>query len=143
VSESLDLTNVFDRDTVKLPGGTEYEIRNPEEFSILEEHQLNNLLKRIDVARGKAQTDDTEEAAKQASELLRELATLLIVDLKEEVTDWACVAVFRFWTERISAAAEKANPPKPRGRTTGKSSRGSKRSTAATRKAGSNSRRTR
>lgn len=148
MSEALDLTKVFDRDTVKFPDGTEHEIRNPEEFSILEEHRLNALLKRIEQGREKATGPDSTEAdAQQASEMLRELAALLVVDLPAdaEVTDWVSAAVFDFWitkqqeraeAARLAAGGKKIPPRKPRRQTTARSQRGSKSSSAGRRKTG-------
>jgi hypothetical protein len=152
VSEALDLSKVFDRDTVKLSDGTEYEIKNPEEFGILDDHQLNALIKRIETAREKAASEDaTEEDAKNASELLRALATLLVIDLPTEakVGDWESVAIFDFhMKKRVANATKLAEelgirlppPGKPRAKkkspTTVRSSRGSRRSTAGRPKTG-------
>jgi hypothetical protein len=149
VSDTLDLTQVLDRDEVKLPDGTVKELRNPEEFSILQDHELSKLIDRVMEMREKAGSENaTDEDAKQASDLLRELATLLVIDLGDtELEDWVCVAIFEFhMRKRIAiaerlAAAQGADPQKPR-RTSAARSRGSKRSTAATRKTGSRSRRT-
>lgn len=150
MAETLDLSEVFDRDTVKLPGGAVYEIKNPEEFGILGDHQLDALVKRIEAANAKASTDTaTEEDARQARDLLRELATQLLIDLPAdaEVGEWACVAIFDFHMKKRLARARKLAeeagvklPPQMRAknqRTSARSSRASKRSTAATRKRGS------
>jgi hypothetical protein len=152
VGEKLDLSKVFDRDEVTLPGGNTYEIRNPEEFGVLGDHQLDALIKRIDEARENASKQDaTEEDAIQAAKLLRDLATLLVIDLPEdaEVGDWASVAIFEFHmkkrVERMRELAEKAGVrlppptrprPKKKARTTASSRRGSKSSTAGRRKTG-------
>lgn len=136
MTEVLDLAAVFTRDTVKLQDGTTYELRNQQEFGILDDHKLRTLLNRIEEFRHADAATQTEEAAAQASQMLRELATMLVVGLEQEIEDWACVAIFRFWTERVqSAPPSDEDPPKPR--TTVASSRGSKPSTAATRSTGS------
>jgi hypothetical protein len=145
VTEVLDLGAVFDRDTVKMPDGTTYELRNQQEFGVLEDHRLRTLLEQIE----SFDTSGTksEEDAEKASKLLRDLATMLVVDLQTEIADWACVAIFRFWVDRAKGE-NPATPPQPAKkpapqRTTGVSSRASKRSTAAKRKHGSTSRATR
>jgi hypothetical protein len=135
VTQVLDLAAVFERDTVKMPDGTQHELRNPQELGILEEHRLRLLLKKIEEFTAGAKS---EQDAEQASKLLRELATMLVVDLEAEIPDWACVAIFQFWVKRVEGEEKPANPRKPR--TTAGSSRGSKRSTAATPKRGSTTR---
>lgn len=134
MTEVLDLAEVFTRDTVKMHDGTTYELRNRVEFGLVDDHRLRTLLVRIDEFNDTK--DKTEEASAQASAMLRELATMLVVDLETEIPDWACVAIFRFWTARVREQ-EPADPPKPRRPTTAASSRGSRRSTAATPKRGS------
>jgi hypothetical protein len=133
----LDLSAVFDRDTVKMPDGTEYELRNQQEFGILDDHHLRTLIDKITSLNAVAESEDD---AVKAAALLQELAAMLVVDLSVDVPDWASVQIFQFWVARAQGEAP-ADPPKPR-RTTAASSRGSKRSTAATRKPGSKSRRT-
>ncbi len=142
MTEVLDLGAVFDRDTVKLPDGKTVELRNQQEFGIVDDHKLRTLLKQIDETRKLGQ-EVSEEDALRASQMLRDLATMLVVDLEAEIPDWACVAIFEFWVKRAQGDEPAPDPPKPRRRTTGASSRGSKHSTAATRKPGSKSRRTR
>ena len=138
MTEVLDLDSVFARDTVKL-NGNEYELRNQQEFGILDDHKLRSLIDKIQQFQSGA---DTEEDAVKASALLRDLATMLVVDLSDEVPDWACVAIFEFWMQRAQGEAP-ANPPKPAARrTTASSSRNSKPRTAAVPKRGSTSRRT-
>lgn len=139
-TETLDLGALFKRDDVKLPGGVTVELRNQQEFGVLDDFRLRSLIDRIQAAE-QAATQSEEDAIK-ASELLHELATMIVVDCPEKIDDWACVAIFRFWTKRI-ADTEPADPSqKPRARrTTAGSSRGSKRSTAGTRKPGSTTRR--
>jgi hypothetical protein len=143
VSETkiLDLDAAFDRDTVKL-GGKEYEFRTQGEFSILEWHQVMRMeLQAKQLAKA---APGSADAAKKLAQKQRDFASQLIVGgLPADVPDWACSRIIEFWIERISVAdsdgdGDAASPPKPR--TTAASSRGSKRSTAATRKAGSGSR---
>ena len=141
MTDVLDLTKVFARDSVKLPDGTSRELRNQQEFSILEWHKVVGLDKKARELQAAAA--ESEEAAQELSALQRDLAAMLIVDLGDaELPDWACAAILAFWTDRIQAAGEEGNPQRPRGRqTTASSSRGSKRSTAAPRKTGSTPRR--
>jgi hypothetical protein len=143
VTETLDLGAVFDRDSVKMPDGTEYQLRNKDEFSIVEDQKLRSLIRQI--GEFSESSADSEEDAAKASKMLHDLSTMLVIDAPEDVPDWACVEIFRFWTKRAGAEVPPADPPKPRRRrTTGGSSRNSKRSTAAPRKTGSSkSRRTR
>lgn len=137
-TQVLDLDAAFERDEVKL-NDKKYLLRNQQEFSILQWHQIVSL---DDQAKRLAKTAGSSEAnAKKLSSMQRDLAAMLIVDLdpQDEIPDWACAAILRFWAERVNAKADKGDdgdPPKGR-RTTGSSSRGSKRSTAATRKTGS------
>lgn len=158
--ETLDLSTVFDRDDVKLRDGRVYEIRNPDEFGMLDDHRLDALMKRAQEARDKAVAEDaTEDDAKHASDLLREIATLLIIDFpaEGEIGDWESVAIFQFhMKKRLARAEEQARelgielpPPtpaptpaprkKPQDRkrsTKAKSSPASRRSTAARRTTG-------
>lgn len=137
MSQVLDLSKVFERDTVKMRDGTDYELRNPQEFSVLEEHKLQTLIAKANEF-DKKETKNTEDVEK-ASELLQDLATMLVVDLQTEIPDWACVAIFRFWMERATGDDPLARPNRKARRTTAASSRASKRSTAATPKRGSTS----
>jgi hypothetical protein len=136
VTEVLDLASVFERDTVKMQDGTTYELRNQQEFGVVDDHKLRALLKAVDEFKA-GDLDASEQDAEAASKMLRDLATMLIVDLKTEIPDWACVAIFEFWVSRAQGENPADPPKKPRPRTTAASSRGSKRSTAATRKPGS------
>jgi hypothetical protein len=141
VTEVLDLGAVFDRDTVRMPDGTTYELRNAQEFGVLDDHRLRMLLKKIEELKSRAKSggQSSEKDAEEASKLLRDLATMLVVELQTEIPDWACVAIFQFWVNRAQGetpAGDTPGPPRSR-RTTVASSRGSKRSTAATRKPGS------
>jgi hypothetical protein len=139
----LDLDAAFSRDTVKV-GGKTYELRAPQEFGIVEDHKLRKLIVAASAIDNKKTT--TEADAVKASQLLRDLATMLVVDLQEEIPDWACVAIFDFWIG--NAPGDDGPPPQPAPRpaakkkttsTGAKSSLRSKSSTAATRKRGSTS----
>lgn len=130
----LDLSAIFDRPTVKL-GAKAYELRNRDEFSLLELDQLMRLMGRAEGMKGAV---EDEEALGNASELLAEVAKLLIVDLDVKVPDLAMLAITEFWVGLFTEAAPGGPPPRSR-RTTAASSRGSKRSTAATPKRGSTS----
>jgi len=137
VTQVLDLSTLFERDTVKMPDGSSYELRNPQEFGVLDEHKMRALMKKA--ADLDAVSDPTDAQAAEAAKILHDLATMLIVDLRDEIPDWACVAIFRFWIEKAGTDEPgDGSPRKPR--TTAASSRGSKRSTAATRTRGSKSR---
>lgn len=140
MAETLDLTAVLDRDTVKLPDGSTCELRNPQEFGVVAEHHLNMLLQRIDELNGAE--IKTDEDAEKASGMLRELAAMIVVGCPGEIDDWACVAIFDFWAAKIKGEGPEGNPPAgATARTTAGSSRNSKRSTVATRKHGSTRRR--
>jgi hypothetical protein len=133
MAEVLDLTKVFDRDTVKLPDGTTCELRNQQEFSILEWHRVVQMDTQAHTLQQTAA--DSEEDATKLAQIQRDLAAMLVVDLDQEIPDWACAAILAFWADRATPEAD-AVPPRSR-RTTAASSPGSKRSTAATRKPGS------
>lgn len=136
MTESLDLGALFERDTVKMKDGTTLELRNQQEFGVLDDFKLRSLIDRISTLEQTASV--SEEDATKASELLSELAAMIVVDCPAAIEDWACVAIFRFWTKRLDEQAPALPPRKPRPRrTTAGSSRGSKPSTAATRKRGS------
>jgi hypothetical protein len=134
VTEVLDLSKIFDRSTVKI-GPKTYELRNREEFSLLQFEQLAKLLNRA--AELEAAGHESDEAIAEAASLMRDLTTLLIVDLDVEIPDLACVVIVSFWRDNQPNLYTNETPQKPRSRTTVASSRGSKRSTAATRKPGS------
>lgn len=140
MAEALDLGALFERDTVKMKDGTTLELRNQQEFGVLDDFKLRSLIDRVQLLEQTA--GQNEEDATKASELLKELAAMIVVACPPDIEDWACVAIFRFWTKRINdqAAADPSPKPRPR-RTTGGSSRGSKRSTGATPKRGSTTRR--
>lgn len=134
----LDLDEAFDRDTVKLRG-KEYELRKREEFSIIEWHGIVRMDAEATKLLKTAAT--SAETAKKLSEKQRQLANMLVVGgLPTDTPDWACGRIIHFWADQIDVG-EKADgdapPRKPR--TTAASSRGSKRSTAASRKRGSTS----
>ena len=142
MTEVLDLAAALDRDTVKMPDGATFELRNHQEFGIVDEHRLRTLLEKITAFEATA-ADATEDEAQQASKMLRDLAAMLVIDPPEVIEDWVCAAVFAFWMKNAPVEEEAANPPKPAGRrTTGGSSRNSKPRTAVARKRGSTSRRT-
>lgn len=130
----LDLSAIFDRPTVKL-GASTYELRNRDEFSLLELDHLQRLLGRAEAMQESA--DDPEALAK-ASALLADLADLLVINLDQPVPDLAVLQISDFWASHFKQ--ETPVPPRRSRRTTAASSPGSKRSTAATRKPGSTSR---
>jgi hypothetical protein len=148
----LDLSAVFTRDTVTMPDGTSFELRNRAEFSIVDDHKMQVLLHKV-VEIDEAKVAESEEEAEKASKDLHDLAAMLVVDLPTEgVEDWVCAAIFDFWMQR-RRPEEPANPPRrtpaarptrqkkktaaPKKSTTAGSSRASRHSTAAPRKRGS------
>jgi hypothetical protein len=136
MGDNLDLGAIFDRHTVTLPDGTQITLRNPIELGILDDFELRTTIDRIqELSQSGTRTrDDAEEGTK----LLRTMVGLVVIDVPEELEDWHCVQIFRFWMEKQAQTPEPADPRRSR-RTTGASSRGSKSSTAATRKRGSGS----
>jgi len=136
----LDLSAIFTRHKVKI-GDRSYELRNRDEFSLIQFDRINKLWARAQEIEEAG--DDSDPILNEASQLMKDLATLLVVDLDQEIPDLACVAIFQFWMKNQPKGSTTSDPPKPRDRTTAGSSRGSKRSTAATRSAGSTSQGTR
>lgn len=137
MGETLDLAKLADRDDVKLPDGTSFYLRKQIELGVVQDYELRELIKRVQELDAKDPADKTVEDAEQASRYLRELAGLIVIDGPEKLEDWQCALIFAFW---IARNGSDGNPPPQSRRTTGASSRGSKRSTAATRKRGSGSR---
>ena len=140
MTQLLDLS-ALDRDTIKLANGTEVQLRNPEEFSVVDDYRLRTLitaLADVDVL-----SITSEDKADEASKKLHQAAALLAVDLPDEVDDATCAALFKVWIDKHITNANPPTPNRRSRRTTAKSSPGSKRSTAARRKTGSSkSRRT-
>lgn len=134
----LDFSHIVDHDTVKLPGGRVREIINPGDLGITEYQQLAHLQQQVG-----ALSDGKLTAAKE-KELLRllgEAVKILIPDITavelsklsrahREQTLWA-------WISRHMPTGESAEGEARSRRTGGGSSRGSRRSTAATRQRGS------
>lgn len=134
MTQLLDLS-ALERDTVKLTDGTEVELRNPDELSVVDDYKLRKLI--TEFADLEPTSIESEEQADEASKKLHAAAAMIAVNLPE-VDDATCAALFGAWIEKHIAQA--ANPPMPNRRsrrTTAASSRGSKRSTAATRSSGS------
>lgn len=135
MGDTLDLGAIFDRHTVKLPDGTEITLRNPIELGILDDFELRTTINHIQ----ELSTSGTRsrEEAEEGTALLRKMVGLVVIDAPETMEDWHCVQIFRFWMEKQAETAGAPADPLQRRRTTGASSRGSKRSTAATRRSGS------
>lgn len=136
----LDLSKIFDRPTVKL-GDEEYELRNRDEFTLVEHTNLEKLVQRAEELR--ASGDESDKALVEAAKIMQDLVKLVTVNLDREVPEFACLAIFTFWAEQQPGGLfETADPPnrasrRAAKRTTGGSSRVSNRSTAAARKTGS------
>jgi hypothetical protein len=137
VTQLLDLS-ALERDTIKLADGAVVELRNPDEFAIVDDYRLRTLITElvgVDLLAFKSEEDAAEASAK-----LHTLAAMLTVSLPEGSDDFACAAIFDVWVKKHLVVVDDkkgdAGPPKSR-RTTAASSQGSKRSTAATRKTGS------
>jgi hypothetical protein len=148
MAESLNLIDVLDRDDVTLPNGTKLYLRQPREFGVRDDTRLRILIRKIQEKNAETVADDeaaAEAQADEAADLLHELVRMIVVDppAGEEIPDWVCVRIFQWWLERAGAPVGDggADPQRSR-RTTGASSRGSRRSTAATPKRGSTSRAT-
>lgn len=140
MGETFDLASLFERDDVKRPDGSKLLIRHKQELSIMQRHQLDALISEINELDGK--DGKTEQDAERGSVLLHDLAGIVVVDAPDDLEDWECASIFAFWLTRSFREAE-LPPSKPRAKRSAKpsSSRGSKRSTAATRKSGSTPRR--
>jgi len=143
VTQLIDLS-VLERDTIKIGDGTIIELRNPEEFGVVDDYRLRTLITEladIDVEKISSETD-----AEAASQKLHTAAAMLAVNLPEGVDDATCAALFGVWIKKHITEVQ-PGPPQPNRRsrrTTARSSRGSKPSTGGARKTGSTkSRRTR
>lgn len=138
----LDLSEVLGRDTVKLPNGSTVELRNPTEFGPIDEYNLRSLMQQV--VTYDPDTVRTEEQANEASQMLHDLAAMIVIDLPADVNDASCAAIFAAWFEKHATTPDPLKPPRTRKTTASTGARsvpGSKRSTAATRKRGSTSRR--
>ena len=138
----LDLDAAITRYEVKWQDKA-YELRNHKELSIIELQHLSGYQKDL-ASLGDL---DTPEAAQKYSETFQSIAAMLVVDSPEKgFPDQACAAILAFWEDQLPdpPAPQPRQPMDRQKKSTGaKSSPGSKRSTAATRGAGSSSRSTR
>lgn len=154
MTELLDLTTVVKRDTIRLrskkhPAGKQYALINPEELGAFEHAQLTNGLETMQrlgsITGRKLSAKETRELNKALGDMLK----MLVIDLEPatltETEDVQRARIISAWSQKAAGAAVGEAPPAARARrsTTARSSRGSKPSTAAARKTGSTSRRTR
>jgi hypothetical protein len=134
VTQLLDLS-ALERDTVKLADSTIVELRNPDELSVVDDYKFRKLI--VELSGLDPSTITTEEQADEGSKKLHDAAALIAVSLPEGVDDATCAALFTAWMEKHVVAREVESPPRKGRRTSAASSRGSKRSTAATPRRGS------
>ena len=136
MAETFDLSTLFERDDVKRTDGSKMFIRHKQELSIMQRHHLDAIIKQIADLDNKA--DKTEDDAESGSRLVHELADVVLVDPPADLEDWECASIFAFWLARSTQEDGASPPPKPRtNKPKRDSSRGSRPSTAATRKRGS------
>lgn len=142
--ELLDLSKVVERDTIRLSDGKPYELRNPDDFGITEYAQLAHLQEQSRLLESEATTAKKLSPKKEREllDLLGETIKLLIPTAKPVLVNKLSKAemerIILAWMGRHMTGDE---PGEPVSRRTGApSSRGSKRSTAATRARGSRSR---
>lgn len=140
----LDLSKL-ERDTVLLPDGeTAVELRNPNELGPVDEFKFRGILSAL--AGYDPSEVKTEEDAQKASDDLHAFAAMIVVDCPDGLDDRSCAAIFYVWLDKhVKVPTDPQKPRKaPQDRkpksTGARSSRGSKRSTAATRSGGSTSR---
>jgi hypothetical protein len=144
VTHLIDITSVVERDTFSVDGKV-YELRGMEELGPLHYERLVKLSEKHTKFE-KLKRDLTASEKAQVSKALGEILKMIAVDLDQrslaKIEPIQRAKVVNAWVDGYleAGAAEGEAPAAP---TTGGSSRASKRSTAATRKAGSTSRATR
>jgi hypothetical protein len=141
--ELLDLSKVVERDTITLKDGKTYELVNPDDLGIYEYARITQLQeesRKLEATAKKGKLTPKNE--RELLRILGEFVKLLIPTIKPaglgKLTQQDRERIILVWMGRHMTGEEPGEAPSRRSGAS--SSRGSKRSTAATRARGSRSR---
>jgi hypothetical protein len=142
--ELLDLSKVVERDTITLKDGKTYELVNPDDLGIYEYARITQLQEESCTLEATAKKGKlTPKNERELLRILGEFVKLLIPTIKPaglgKLTQQDRERIILVWMGRHMTGEEPAGEASSR-RSGAPSSRGSKRSTAATRARGSRSR---